>query len=67
MKVWTCTDFEGVWPVGTAAVVVAETEADAQETLRMTLLSRKLPDWPFTLQEVALDTRAAYLLCDGDY
>jgi hypothetical protein len=26
-----------------------------------------LPDKPFTLQEVALDTRAAYLLCDGDY
>lgn len=29
MRAWTCTDFEGHWPVGCAAVVVAESEAVA--------------------------------------
>lgn len=26
MRVWTCTNFDGYWPVGTSAVVIAENE-----------------------------------------
>jgi hypothetical protein len=30
MGVWTCNNFEGLYPVGTAAVVVADTEEHAR-------------------------------------
>ena len=33
MKVFVCTDFEGHWPVGTSAVIVAENEEQARQQL----------------------------------
>lgn len=61
MKVWTSNDWKGVWPVGTALVVVAETEEEA----------RKLVSWEitgdFTLEEVSTKFAHVTILCDGDY
>lgn len=33
MKVWTCNKFTGYWPVGTAAVMYAETQLSAWKVL----------------------------------
>ena len=67
MRVWTSTDFEGVWPVGTAALVVAATEEEARETLSLAIKKEGLPKSEFTLQEIELSERAAYVLNNGDY
>lgn len=64
LRVWTSKDFEGHWPVGVAAVVVARDEAEARG-----LLAAVLPvhNSPFTLQEVLMDTPNCTILNDGDY
>lgn len=70
MKVFTCSDFKGHWPVGTAAVIVAETRTDAQrqlfDELRKLGLADKQEGQP-TLVEVTLKRPKAIILCDGDY
>jgi hypothetical protein len=72
MKVFTSNDFTGYYPVGTAAVVVAEDREDARELLRQALANEGLPcDKPFTLQEVCLAhpqaEPMALVLCNGNY
>ena len=54
MKVFTCRDFTGFYPVGTAAVVVAEDIGAATVALRNALIDNGLPGDDFTLRE--LDT-----------
>jgi hypothetical protein len=69
MKVWTNTNFEGVWPTSTAAVVVAETAERAAELLNEELVfkglkgEQKAEDMHFFqhTKEFAL------VLCDGNY
>ena len=65
MRVWTCTDFPGVWPVGTAAVIVAETEEEAAKLLGEEIGRRGTVR--FTLEELDLTTARAVVLNDGDY
>lgn len=68
MKVYVSTDFEGHWPVGSAAVVVAENESDAATLLSAELLKHGLPaGGTFTLREVPTDKATAVVLCDGNY
>lgn len=43
LKVWTNTAFEGFWPVGTAAVIVAYTKQGAEDALYNALVERGLP------------------------
>ena len=67
-KIWTHNDFQGHWPVGTAAVVIAETQGAAAQILDAELKKIGLPpceakgfvELPFSLGEVRI-------LCDGDY
>ena len=42
MKVWANTAFIGHYPVGTAAIVVADTAIQAQEMLNAALMERGL-------------------------
>lgn len=68
LRVFTCVDHEGVWPVGVASVVVADNEASARAILGGELYKRGLArDRPFTLQEVDLTRPRATVLMDGDY
>lgn len=73
MKVFTCSDFTGVYPVGTAAVVVAADEAAARDLMRAQLMQLAkvsrgyVPSDDFTLQELATDLPHVVVLCDGDY
>lgn len=62
MRAWTSDDFPGVWPVGTAAVIVAPDEAAARELLRKAVVNDD-----FTLVEVDLSKPQAIVLRDGSY
>lgn len=68
MRVFTCNDFEGHYPVGSAAVVVAEDEDAARVALR-----RELRSMGLELRKgdklIELDVSAArvVVLNDGDY
>ena len=71
MNVYTCTEFPGHWPVGVAAVIVAEDEAFARASLLVELRTNGFPS--ATLDDIGemnlLDTtvRSVNILDDGDY
>lgn len=67
MRVFVCNDFTGYWPVGTAAVVVADDEVAARGLLAQALRDKKLDDGGFTLTEVDTGKAAVRILNDGDY
>lgn len=67
LKLWVCTDFEGFWPVPTAAVVLAESEAEASALLVNTLFEKGLKTTGFTLTPIDTTKAAAVILSDGDY
>lgn len=68
MKVWYSTQFEGHWPVGCAAVVVAETREDAAIELEVQCIEHCIPQSidPDTLIEIDLSVEQAIILNDGN-
>lgn len=76
MNVYTCDDHVGHWPVGTASVIVAETELQAYELLRAALIenglntevlsAEKKGEMP-TFQLVDSTKPQAIVLQNGDY
>ena len=68
-KVFTSTGFEGHWPVGTSAVIVATTIEGAVELLSdaVALHGLKQQITADMLVEVDLASPAAIVLQDGDY
>ena len=75
MRVFTCDDFKGHYPVGTAAVVVASDIAEARKLLDAELASRGLPQHDGhpsrptvpTLTQVYTSKPRVIILCDGNY
>lgn len=67
MRVFYSTDFEGLWPVGTSAVVVASSEEEARAMLEKELSERLLAGAPFTIHELATDKPSVLILQDGNY
>jgi hypothetical protein len=69
MKVWTCNDFKGFWPVGTAAVVCAEDEEDARVYLDAILRDAGLDglDRSDYVVEFPMNEGEVRILCDGNY
>lgn len=69
MKVWTNTQFTGLWPVGTAAVVVADTQAEAAVLLNAELDKRGLTGdaTPEQFQPLKTNRPLAVVLRDGEY
>lgn len=70
LRVFTCTDHEGHWPVGVASVIVAADEAGAMALLIAELLKHGLKPNPraaATLTEISTEAPCAYVLADGDY
>ena len=71
MKVYAFTDFEGMYPVGTAAVVVAKSLKGARKLLSSQLVAQGLraigdkEDIPYEL--IDTDKQWAYVLNDGNY
>lgn len=67
MRVFVCNDFTGFWPVGTAAVVVADNEVAARGLLGAALREKGLNDPRFTLVEIDTGAAGAFILRDGGY
>lgn len=69
MKVYTNNKFSGHWPVGTAAVVVAESESQATAILNAKLEDLGLPGDAVEKDMYLLNTRTenVRVLRDGNY
>ena len=68
MNVYTCNSFEGYYPVGTSAVVVANNVAEARQTLALELESIGLPQSdPLEMVRVGLSSKKVIVLQDGNY
>ena len=68
MKVWTHNKFKGHWPVGSAAVVIADTREEAGFILNEQLDRMGLPFCdPDQFEEVPLENGVVRILWDGDY
>lgn len=69
MKVFSCKQFEGHYPVGTAAVIVAPDRFAAADMLNEGLLQVGLKDNvdPSQMVEIDPSTPAVYILLDGNY
>ena len=66
LKVYYNTDFEGMWPVGTSAVVVAESAEQAESLLTDKLAAIGLA-YRGTMTEIDITVPNAIILQDGDY
>ena len=66
LKVYYNTDFEGMWPVGTSAVVVAESAEQAELLLTDKLAAIGLA-YRGTMTELDITVPNAIILQDGDY
>ena len=68
LRVFVSTDFEGRYPVGVCAVVVAEDEAAARRQLNDEIVQRRLNPCPeLTFTEIETDEPSAVIFLDGDY
>ncbi len=68
MRVFTCNDFEGRLPVGSAAVVIAKNAERAHAMLIAALEARGLPQKEMiTITEQSLTEESCTILVDGDY
>jgi len=67
MRVWTCSDAKGHYPVGFAAVIVATDEIEAQAQFAMAMLDEGLDPYSGHLIELDLTTVKATILVNGDY
>lgn len=69
-QVFTNTTFKGMYPTGTAAVVVADTNVDAAALLNLELKELGLEGSkvrPEDMVMVQTYQPKAIILCDGDY
>lgn len=66
LKVYYNTDFEGLWPVGTSAIVVAESAEQAESLLTDKLAAIGLA-YRGTMTELDMTVPHAVILQDGDY
>lgn len=67
LRLFTCTDHKGHWPVGVASIVLAHDETHARVLLDAALAHRGLGDGAFTLNEIVTNVAQAIVLNDGEY
>jgi hypothetical protein len=71
MNIYTCTEFTGHYPTGTAAIVVARSRAQAVSKLNAALKEAGLPGDAETKDLVPLiiddDCPVCRILADGNY
>ncbi len=70
MKVFTVTNFVGHWPIGVAAVVVADDRKKARKLLDAALDKKNLmvkQEKKYDLDELDICSPQALVLCDGNY
>jgi hypothetical protein len=69
MKVFVCTSFTGHWPVGTSAVVVAESAEVAAKALQkqLALIGLAQEIEAADMEEIKTREHCVRILQDGDY
>jgi hypothetical protein len=67
MRVFTCSDYAGHYPVGTASVIVAPDEPSARDLLCRALTERGFNDHSVSLTELDTSSPKAIVLRDGEY
>ena len=67
MRIFTCNDHHGHWPVPTASVVIAKNEDEAREMLTQELEGRGIKVFDFTLVEINPNKKQVVVLSDGEY
>lgn len=68
MRVYTCTDFRGHYPVGASALVLAGNKGQARKILLEKLKEIGLEQKePISLVEIPQDKQSVHILQDGDY
>ena len=67
LKLFSCTDHAGVWPVGVASIVWAHTEFEARELPTKALKAEGLAEKLFTLKQIDASRPQAVVLRNGDY
>lgn len=68
LNVYVSTDFEGRYPVGVCAVVVASDIEEARQLLDYQIHEKRLPASPdLTITKIDLSEPSAEILLDGDY
>jgi len=67
MRLYTCTDHAGHWPVPRCSIVIANDADEARALLEAELAKEGLNTRPFTLKWVELDRPKAIVLCNGEY
>ena len=70
LRIFTCTDHDGHYPVGTSSVIVARDEEEARELLDTALVAAGLKtgkEARYTLQELNTDRARVIILQDGNY
>ena len=70
MAIFTCTNFKGHWPVGTSAVVRANSKEEAAHKMNCALAEANLPQDEPVLPENMIKFKKSQdvdILQDGDY
>lgn len=70
LKIFTCNNFEGIYPVGTAAIMVAHDKEEAKSMLLANMKERKLEqnrNDPLKIEEINCDSPKILILNDGNY
>lgn len=72
MKIFYTNEFEGVWPTGTAAIIVAKDEKAAKllfeaEAQRQGLTGKQSDGSDINLKELGLKNEQAIILNNGGY
>jgi hypothetical protein len=68
LKCFTCTSFEGYWPVGSAAIVNACDRSHAARLLNASLKAIQLPGGVTAKDMIEFKPEdSVRILCDGNY
>lgn len=69
MRAYVCTGFQGAYPTGTAAVIVANHASQAAILLELALAEIGLPQKIDSgqMQRINLTEQGVTILCDGNY
>ena len=70
LHTYTCNNFIGAYPVGTAAVIVAGSVIEAKQLLRAKLAGIGLPQpelYVLEVHRVRTSKPDVIILCNGDY
>lgn len=68
MKIFTSNNFHWLWPVPTAAIILADTKEEAEHMLIAELATRGIKQRsPLSVEELTVDYKKVVILSEGNY